>query len=341
MQSTSTTEQALSPPGPRSATNVNELRVRLGDATPIFVLIDPMLGEPLPALVFDSGSADSQRAREGAWQRVVMRIPLAARVSLPQHRHPYLVALSGVDDALLDDTFEIANSERLAAQEAGLNGDGGAAHRIGGWLQSTMHPEKLAEHLSMICRVNTAAYTTASYLRLVDRRALALLRHIVGDVRVRDQFGRLQRWVYLDALGGLADLSSSNEAAKPLRLSVAEWQAMEEGEAIHRTTAQWLGELATAGQTLERKPHEICGAVQLAIAEARHAAKQWPHRFNGLADNTAYSATCLLYPGLSTIKTVRAILAAPGTADKPPELLRYMHPEIRQLATADFESRRA
>jgi hypothetical protein len=326
---------------PATETTASDLRARLDGTTPTFVLIDPMLGEPLPGFVAYTDSAEAQSAREAAWQRHVTRIPLAARVTLPEHQHPYIVALTGPDDALFDDTFAIANFERMAAQEDGLNADGCAPHRIGGWLQSTMHPEDLAAHLSTIFRVNTDAFTKATYMRLVDRRALALLRHVVGDVRICAQFGRLQRWVYVDALGGLSTLASASESVEPLRLSVGEWKSMEQGAAIHRTTAQWLGELASAGQTLQRTPHDIYDAVQLAIEEAGHAAKQWPHRFSELTDNTAYAATCLLHPGVSAIKTVRALLDQPGTADNPPEPMRYMHPEVRQLAIADFESRRA
>lgn len=318
------------------ATQAAELRARLDGATPIHVLIDPLLGEPLPALV-QTGSADVQQAREAAWQRDVTRVPLSVRVSLPANQHPYLVALRGVDDALLDDTFEIAHSERLAAQEAGLNGDGGAAHRIGGWLQSTMHPEHLADHLATMCKVNTAALTAACYLRLGDRRALSLLCHSVGAARVSGQFGRLQRWAYLDTLGGIAVLSSANEAAVPLHLNADEWRALEQGEAIHRTTAQWLGELAAAGNALNSTPHEICSTVQLAIADARQAAQRWPHRFSALADHTAYAVISLLYPGVSTLETVCAMLDQAGTADHPPELLRYVCSEIGQLAIADLE----
>ena len=260
---------------------------------------------------------------------------------MPPYQHPYLVALSGLDDRLLDDTCEIAHSERLAAQEGGISGNGGAAHRIGGWLQSTMHPENLAEHLSTLFKVNTAAFTSASYLRLVDRRALALLRHIAGDMRVREQFGRLQRWVYLDAFGSLVDLSSAREAPLPLRLSAEEWRTMEKSEAIHRTMAQWLGEAATADAALERKFNDIYGTVQLAVAEGEQAGKQWPHRFRGLADYTVYAAMCLLYPGFATIETVSKMLTHPGNADDPPELLRHLHAELKQLAAADFESRRS
>jgi len=165
-----------------TAASASDLSASMDVALPIFVLVDPMLGEPLYR-VAEVGEGTTA-TREAGWQRNITPVQLDPSVSLPPHQHPYLVALSGPDDPLLAETMELAQEERLEAQKNGLDGDGGGAHRIGGWIQSSLHADQLAERLSSMFRVNTTAFTKARYMRQVDRRVLSLLRHVVGDAPI-------------------------------------------------------------------------------------------------------------------------------------------------------------
>lgn len=144
--------------------DVQSLRASLDPVTPVFVLIDPMVGEPLLLDLADGYWGDPQTQREAAWQRQVERIALSPRVPLALHQHPYLVQLQGIDDPLLELTLDLAHAEQSDAMKDGLDGEGTAAHRIGGWLQSSMHPDQLAKQMAEMFRVSTEAHTKATYL---------------------------------------------------------------------------------------------------------------------------------------------------------------------------------
>ncbi len=311
------------------------LTAALDGVVPIFVLIDPMLGEPIPMLGIEP-DVDPRPIREQAWQRDVVQIALAQRCTLPRHQHPYLVALSGPHDPLLGLTLELAQDERQAAMADGLDGTGMGVHHIGGWLQSSMHPDQIAERIGALMRVNTDCLTAATYLRLADRRVLGLLRHVAGDLRVAAQFGRLQRWVYLDAHGKLATLRSVDEDAVALRLDRPEWLVMEDGEALNRSMAQWLGEAERLGAIAPSQipAQDLYPSLRAALTNTRQAAHRWPHRFPKLADQTVWCALSLLNPALLASASVNALLQQPGTADDPAEPFRYLHHEVSALLAA-------
>lgn len=312
--------------------SADDLRNIFDPAVPIFILVDPMLGEPLPAIEMTTDACAAQGAREAGWERNIQPVILPARVALPPHLHPYLVALSGRNDELLAETLEIAQTERFMAQSQGLEGEGGAAHRISGWLQSSMHVEELAQHLAHMFRVNTVATTNASYLRMVDRRTLALLRHVVGDVRLLNSFARLQSWTYVNAFGELDMLRNSGDEHIPLRISVEEWGQLELGERMNRALAQYLGELDKTPTHIHPSDADLYRHLSVAAIEASSIAKKWPHRFSGTCDQTVWMALSLLHPGLGNISTVQNFLQDPGSDDEPPDLLRFLHQQIRGLA---------
>jgi hypothetical protein len=311
----------------------SELSAAMDVAVPIFVLVDPMLGEPLHTIV--EGADDPTAAREDGWQRQITTVALDPSISLPPAQHPYLVALAGPDDPLIEETLELAHDERAEAQKGGLNGHGGGPHRICGWLQTSMHAEQLAAQLSAMFRVNTAAHTKARYLRQLDRRVLALLRHVAGDARVGGQFGRLQSWTYLDVKGALAVLRSQGEEPVALRLSANEWAVLGDGELLHRAVAQWLGEKALAGEpNVALQTEELCSRFLSTIEGTKRVARQWPHRFAGTADLTTWAALAVLHPELPQLAAVARLMGGATASDEVPDLLRYLHPDIRALATA-------
>jgi hypothetical protein len=284
----------------KATVRADDLIAALDVATPTFLLVDPMLGEPLPGIDYDASDGAAQAARETYWDREITQIRLNDRISLPVFQHPYLVSLHGSTDTILELTLELAQSEQAKAYANGLDGQGKAAHRIGGWLQSSMHAADLANQFSNMCKVNTAAYTTAAYLRLADRRVLALLEQAVGEARVASMLGRIQRWCFLDALGEISAMNGMKmgEPAQALRLSEAEWDEMGLGEFIHRTLAKWLGEIGRtdAAPISQRTAADLYRQAAIAVRAARQASTKWPHRFLEPCDQTTFAALALLHP---------------------------------------------
>lgn len=306
--------------------NVELLRDWIDPAFPVYVLVDPLAGEPVQGIA--ASNEDATLQREQAWERQVIPVPLARSIALPPHQHPYLVGLRGADDPLLELTVGLAEEERLGAQSGGFDGEGRAPHTIGGWLQSGMRDSELADALSRMLRVNTDAPTRATYLRLADRRVLDLLCNVAGEERVASQLGRIRSWSYLDPLGALRGLRSLSEEGQALRLSVREWQRMERGERLHRTVSTCLGAQAAEGQPAGRFGYDI---VEAAVLTAEEAARKWPHRFRSSYDEVTWAALAMFYPSLPGLAAVHALMADEGSPDEPAEPVRYLHGELSAL----------
>jgi hypothetical protein len=303
----------------------------------IYLLIDPMLGEPLPGMPPADG-ADFELARAAAWQRDVVTVELHSSVGLARWLHPYLVSIHGLDDPLLELSLGLAQGEREDRLTDGVVGEGRAAYRIAGWLQTSMHMAPLARQLSAMCRVNTEAYTAATYLRIVDRRVLAMLRYAAGDMRVSAQFGRLYSWTYLDSFGYFATLRSSSETSTRLRLDSSEWRLLETGAAIHRTIRQWLGEVDR-----QRLPEDINegGLFQRAghaLDEARILANQHPDCFQELHDLTACAVLSMTNPGLWQVDGIQKLMTRGREQDKTPHRIVHMVNEIRDCIQTHITS---
>ncbi len=315
-------------------TLVSSLAVSLEAGVPTHVMVDPMLGEPIPIGGASSNDGpDLIDAREQAWGRPVHAIALVPGIALPANLHPYLVELHGRDDPWLAQTAEIALAELTHAQADGLASSGLAAHRIGGWLQSSMSALELTQAIAAMLKVNTDAITPARYQRLADRRAMAWLRHVVGDTRVAAQLGRIQSWFYLDACGELVQLKSPSEVAASLRLTQAEWRSFMQGELLHQTVARWLGERAQLPRN-DRPPPDAPACYKqahAALERTEAAARRWPQRFAKPADHAAWAALTLLHPGVETHHDVVAVLNAPPEADEPLETLDTLSPLLSAL----------
>jgi hypothetical protein len=312
---------------------LEKLRAGIDAATPLFVLIDPMVGEPVDGIGTPPPDADPASLRAESWGRNVLTIELPKSISLPLTQYPYLIQLNGADDPLLELTFELAMEEQIAARSGGLDGSGRAAHRIGGWLQSSMRWHDLSKLLASMCTVNTEAITNASYLRLGDRRVLDLLRHVAGDDRVSAQLGRIQSWRYLDSHGKLCRLDSPAEEPVPLLLSVAEWHEMAGGELLHRALAMYAGDESISASRTTLPGYQ---AAKHAIAEAVAAARIWPHRFRALDDNLVWATLVLWRPTIGREPAIRALLAQPGTDEDPPEPVRFLYRDLMALVATGF-----
>jgi len=334
MNDTQITEQVVQPLSQKIPACVVDIISSLDSATPTFVLIDPMLGDPLPGIESQMSPAETQAAREACWGREVTPVLLNSRTSLPVTKHPYLISTQGPDDSVIELTLELAQAEKDKAYANGLDGQGIAAHRIGGWLQSTMHVQELADAIAVMCTVNTRAFTQATYLRLADRRTLALLNYVIGDARIRSMFGRIQHWSYLDALGSISTLNGmqQGENANRLCLDHTEWARMQRGELINRSIAQWLGEHSRSGfdHPIPQRAADLYPSLDDAVDAAQHASIQWPHRFKEIQDQTTFAALTLLHPGLFKIKEIIAFLADRGTSDDPSDPMRYLAADVRK-----------
>lgn len=313
-----------------------QLQSIFDSATSIYVLVDPMQGEPIPLSIDVADDlAAMQASREAVWGRQVTTVPLDPRVPLTEAQQPYIVTLQGTDDEWLAETLDIAQAERHASQADGLASDGTGVHRIS-WLQTSLFAEDLAAVVAQMLRVNTTAWTDARYMRLADRRVFDWLRHVAGDARVAAQFGRLRRWVYLDACGRLAQLTHAGDEVEPLRLGTEEWKLFMRGERMHVTAARWLGELVLSGDQTPREraqqDGEIYARVAAALGRAEQAAQRWPTRFTHTRDQDAWAALSLLHPGLEGDARVRAALQAqPEEEGEPAESMHTLSGALRAL----------
>jgi len=121
-----------------------QLQSIFDSATSIYVLVDPMQGEPIPLSIDVADDlAAMQASREAVWGRQVTTVPLDPRVPLTEAQQPYIVTLQGTDDEWLAETLDIAQAERHASQADGLASDGTGVHRIS-WLQTSLFAEDLA-----------------------------------------------------------------------------------------------------------------------------------------------------------------------------------------------------
>lgn len=305
-----------------------QLRASIDPVTPLFALVDPMVGEPLPGIGSTTLGSDGTDQRAQGWERDIVPVPLSKSIALPAHQHPYLIQLHGPDDPLLEVTLAIADDERLAAQSGGLDGTGRSAHRIGGWLQSSMRWPELGTLIAEMCRVNTEALTKATYLRLADRRVLDLLCHVAGQSRVAAQFGRLQSWSYLSANGELSRLQSPREQSERLRLSEAEWQRMVRGEMLHRALAHYLGETTFTDSMMASPTY---ASAETALLLSADATLRWPHRFKSDVDDAVWAALAMWRPSLDRLPAICDLLDDPGSKDEPAEPVSFMHRDLITL----------
>lgn len=215
----------------------------------------------------------------------------------PADKLPYLVELKGVNDPLFEQSLQWAAHEHLAAC---VNGNG--AYGIGGWLQphGAIGGTELARQLGGLFKASGEP-NGSSYLRLADRRVLALLQHApqlsaampdAPTLRPIDWAQQLQgiaAWVYLDANFALQRLSGrmGEAGAGPLRLDDAHWRLLGDAEAIHRSLMAWQG-------TQHPLPDTALTQVAQVLVRARR------HGLRTAEDCAAYAAEALRFPAFES-----------------------------------------
>jgi hypothetical protein len=286
---------------------------------PVYLLIDPMVGDFLPQLAFSDGD-DAESiclGRERAFQRTIFPVILDASISLPPSRHPYLVEMTSPSDPWMDVSLELGQEQIRNTWASGMAGDGWGVAKVGGWLQSAMPGNALAGMLARWMQLSTEARSTARYLRLADSRVLALLAFVLGREKLVAAMGSLRRWSFLNAYGQLDSLDSPippeiANAPQSFRLDKEQWQIMQDGAAVHGAIAKAWGEM-------QKDSAETSHHSEIPYAAAVAAAKTFPVRPHPseksrvlcatLEDRCTAIALTLLHPGWESQLEVQRHLA--------------------------------
>ncbi|ADU38561.1 DUF4123 domain-containing protein [Variovorax paradoxus] len=247
-----------------------QLMSRFAPGRPIYLLIDPFLG--------DEKGLDDHRAK----------YPIDGKsFDVPPDRSPYLIELEDRHDPLLDASLAIAVREHLVACTVGSG-----AFRIGAWLQ-TDHSSGalLARQLSHLFRARGAP-NAKRYLRLADRRMLALLHQMphlenqspMPAIDWPEVLKGVTEWIYLDMNFKLQSLQGAPGELRilPLNLKERHWALPLQAEAINRTLMAWQQ---------QRYPLPADATVQVLrkVANAQRRGIVDPQ------DQAAYSAEALCH----------------------------------------------
>lgn len=243
------------------------LRQQLRDGA-VYLLIDPFLGDVDPPI---DGHPRHLVPGEGT--------------HVPAAQWPYLIELEDAQDPLLARSIEWAAHEHLCAC---INGSG--AYRIGAWLQphAGNGASALARQLGAFLVASGASRTR--YLRLADRRVLALLNQprLPAGTSAIDwarQLTAIERWIYLDASFKLQVLQGREGpvAGMPLRLDEAHWRLLLDAEAVNRSLMAWQG-------VRHPLPDDAPAQVSAVLERARLRGVREPE------DLAAYAVEALRFP---------------------------------------------
>jgi len=231
---------------------------------PVYLLIDPM-------------SSDVSQPID-----TYPRHPVTcAALQSPAEQLPYLVELRDANDPLLAQSIAWAAEEHLRAC---ANGSGPC--RIAGWLQPHVPNggATLARQIGALLQARNAP-GGGHYLRLADRRVLALLHRLESPaIDWPRQLKGMAHWIYLDANFALRMLQgqSGPAANQPLQLNAAHWQCVIEAEAINRSLMAWQG-------FRHPLPDDAVAQVMAPLARARR------HGLHEPQDLAAYAAEALQF----------------------------------------------
>lgn len=288
------------------------------------LLIDPLCADVGPMATVATMHLDAaalNECRRQAWGREIYACQAPRRAALVACEHPYLVALLGPSDPWLAWALETSAAEGEAAR--GDDCAGLVPHALGGLLQYGRDPRAVANDLTALFELHAPPGTSASYLRLADRRTLAWALQIVGVQRLADGLRHVGAWWFEEADGRWMRLAPlpSDAAAAPLRWSPAEWHALAQGEWIHAAVAQWIGREAPAPAAANAPgaftAAERRSAASAALALIQTLSKQRPGGFAAAADRRAALLLQLQHPRLTVTSWLQALddIAglAPGT----------------------------
>jgi hypothetical protein len=256
--------------------------------TGLYLLIDPMLGDPVLPESPAEGLSRKQLSdiREAVWQRATFALELPPHLGLDAALAPYLVELLGTTDPWMFTSISWAAQETVKTWLADETQT--SPHRVGGWIQSPAHGPQLAQAMSGWLRLSTRCLTSARYLRLADRRVLSLAVHVLGEASVATHLAPVQHWHWLDpnatwrSLHVLTAPSASqanpNQAATapgPLAtFEPAQWHQMALGPAVHAHMARSTRARLARHDTLSPAQWAPVDATQWQSALAQAQSQQ-------------------------------------------------------------------
>ena len=212
----------------------------------LYLLIDPMLGDPVVSTPPDEGLApDALNAiRADAWARPTFTLKVPAGLAFDAALAPYLVELQGPADPWMDVSVHWAVQETVQSWVAEPGQP--TPHRVGGWLQAAAFGPQLAQALSGCLQLSTQAHTSTRYLRLADRRVLSLAVHVLSTAVAAKNLSFLQHWHWLDSHAAWCSLSAPANGAPERRslplatFSAEQWAQMAQGPVFHARMADQI-----------------------------------------------------------------------------------------------------
>ncbi len=300
------------------------LTALLDPGLPVWLLIDAMLGDPLPnaqSPAQDAAAAVQQR-RSSAWGRDVQGLLVDAPMLAPGQQ-PYLVAMQGPADPWLAHALKLAQQELDDTREDGLAGTGRGPHAVGGWLQTQASGEALAASLNTLLRLQAPRRTEARYLRLADRRCLDALDALLGRDAWTAKLGVVRRWAWLDGLGHLACAEIDCEPpVQPITFAAGAWRDFQLAPLVNTTLARWLGAVPTP---VSYEMSQAWRQALQALQHARHAAQSHRRHLDHEADVLAYAVLALLHPGFEAALATQRWLATDPSGDDFEPLHQHCH----------------
>jgi Domain of unknown function (DUF4123) len=292
---------ALAPGTPdRAAEWLDALRAHcLRKLQPLYVLVDPVPGEPWPLETSDAiQEADSstlRRLRSRAWANApIWSIPLD-RLQRPMHQHPYLVELAGADDRLLLSSIELAHEQFQELRSDGQT----TCSAIGGWLSTGADPQALVQRLGVLMQPHEPSGAWR-YLRLFDPRVLSLIELLCGEVTLRRMIWPASIWHIVSWQGTIRSYEGiEDEQFSPMQpwlFGAEAWLTLRQAEPIHR---------ALAAQLKRDNNMNVSATMRRLIESARCLhAQGWNHP----KDLIVFLLCQALYPGFEQNPNVQTTL---------------------------------
>lgn len=300
--------------------NAAELAASCNAGVPTYILVDPMAGEPIAVerAPNESSLAEVTAARSLAWGREVQAVALHPNINLPNALYPYLVPLSGPDDAWLAETLEIGHADRMEAQSQGIAGMGRSTQRIGAWVHSSARADVIAAAISELLRLRCECSSPLRYQRLADSRVMLWTVHIAGKTAVGAAMGPIQRWNCLSASGRLIEIQRSQETPIALRWTTAQLHQFLNGELVHAAAARYLGELRLRGLDVFQAESTLLSRVDAALLRAQDMAVSLQLEVFRPEDQTALAALLLLHAEQAVELNCREALLASNKKNSEP-----------------------
>lgn len=200
--------------------------LQANDGVHAYILVDPMLREPLAQYVLDDNDA------------VVQPIPVR-HPSLADDQRPRLVSLPPKATGLLAASLHAAQSE-----QEDPNQEANAGFVVGGWLLSEANIDEVARHLARVIGSCIVQGKGRRLVRLADRRVLEWLWPMLGTQQRRSLLGPLTSWITLDRCGRLVSrgrdqAETDTSAHGTLTLGAGQWARLQQCELVQAMLRGW------------------------------------------------------------------------------------------------------